>query len=281
MRICFRVKESRKPLSGFLVTPNGVLHVKGCVDVPEDVLSKGFIFRGEYKGREFEYRFEDVFDVVELSEKELLFEASELDLKLIEQLIFHKLNEFREDNNLKPLNWSERVAEVAREKSMFLVNEFSHSSGKNAYDLLRERGIYFLTVGENIYRISGLKSTVNEEFIAERCVESWKRSRGHRKVMLEDFSHAGVGCFAKGKSVYVTLIAILNNYTISSSFKKGQEIFIQPVDEEFEGVVKVRVRTAPKNCFEVEGKELYGKDDVIVVKVLRDCEGVIEIEYPL
>ncbi|ADC65766.1 SCP-like extracellular [Ferroglobus placidus DSM 10642] len=281
MRICFRVKESGKLLSGFLVTPEGVIQVKGCVDVSEELLSKGFVFKGEYKGREFEYRFEEVFDVVELSEKELLFEASELDLKLIEQLIFHKLNEFRESNDLKPLNWSEKIAEAAREKSMFLVNEFSHDSGKNAYDLLRERGIYFLTVGENIYRISGLKSTVKEEFVAERCVESWKKSRGHRKVMLQDFSHAGVGCFAKGKSVYVTLIAILNNYTISSSFKKGQEIFIQPVDEEFEGVVKVRVRTNPKNCFEVEDKEFYSKDDVIVVRVLRDCDGVIEIEYPL
>ncbi len=279
MRICFRVRESGKLLKGLLITPAGTYRVNGCVDLPEDVLAKGFIFRGEYKGQEFEYKFDEAFEVVELSEKELLFDTSELDLKLIEQLVFHRVNVFREENDLKRLKWSEKVAEAAREKSQFLVNEFSHSSGENAYRLLRRKGIYFLTVGENIYRISGLKSTIDEDFIAERCVESWKNSKGHRKVMLENFTHAGVGCFAKGKSVYVTFIAILNNYTISSKFRRGQEIFIQPVDDEFEGRVRVRVSASPENCFKVEGCELCGREDVIIVKVLDDCEGFIAVEY--
>ena len=279
MKICFRVKESGKFLSGLLITSKGVYRVNGCVEVPEEVLSEGFIFKGEYKGLEFEYRFEEAFEIVELSEKELLFDANELDLKLLEQLIFLRINAFREENGLKFLRWNEKIAEAAREKSRFLVNEFSHSSGENAYNLLRRRGIYFLTVGENIYRISGLKSTVDEDFIAERCVESWKNSEGHRRVMLEDFSLGGVGCFARGKSVYVTFIAILNNYTISSKFKRGQEIFIQPVDEEFEGKVKVKVTASPEDLFKIESCEPCGKDDIIIVRVLDDCEGFIAVEY--
>jgi len=280
VKIRFEVKETGKPLKGYLVASGKVFKVDGVVDVPEDVLKNGFLFKGIYNGVEFEYRFDEPYSYVKLSEKELLYEATSLDLKLVEQLIFSKINDFREKSGLRKLRWSEKVANVSREKSKLISKKFEHDvDGKSAFKMLRERGVYFLTVGENIYRISGLTSAADEDFVAERCVDSWKKSERHRRVMLEDFNVGGVGCFAKGKSIYVTFIAILNEFTISSSFKKGQKMFLQAVDEEYRGKVRIKVTAKPEKCFKIECPETCGKDDVILVEVLEDCDGKINVEY--
>ena len=219
MRICFRVRESGKLLKGYLLAGGRKINVNGCVDVDINLLSQGFIFSGEYGGMEFEYKFDEPFSEVLLSEKELLYDARTLDLRMIEMLVFSKINEFREENHLERLVWSEKIAEMARYKSELLSHEFRHDAkGVNAYRLLRENGVYFLSIGENIYRITGLTSLITEERIAERCVKGWKKSRGHRRVMLSDFTHCGIGAYAENKSVFITLIATLSRFVIESEF---------------------------------------------------------------
>ncbi|AKG91873.1 Cysteine-rich secretory protein family [Geoglobus ahangari] len=280
MRICFRVRENGNPLRGYVLSGGRKFYVDGCADIPEKFLKSGFVFVGEYLGHEFEYRFDEPFSEVLISEGELLYDTSSLDLKLIEQLVFSGINRFREEKGLESIRWSERLAKIAREKSALLEKEFSHNAGgKNAYRLLRERGIYFVAVGENIYRIAGLKSSVGEEAIAERCVEGWKRSRGHRKVMLSEFTHCGVGVYARQKDVYITLIATLNRVVVESKFTKGQTLLLQPVDEEFDGKARIAVRAHPDRCFSLTYPEYAGREDFVEVRVLESCRGRVVIEY--
>ncbi len=280
MKICFRVRENGRPLKGFVMSGEREFAVDGCAEIPEEFLRNGFVFRGEYMGHEFEYRFDEPFSEILISERELLYDTSSLDLRLIEQLVFSAVNSFRNGEGLESLRWSEKLAEVAREKSRLLEKDFSHGAGgKNAYELLRERRVYFITVGENIYRITGLKSGVGEEKIAERCVDGWKSSEGHRRVMLSDFTHCGIGVYARQKSVYVTLIATLNRIVVESEFSEGQTLLLQPVDDEFEGKVRIAVKAYPERCFSLSHPEYAGKDDFIEVRVLESCRGRVILEY--
>ena len=282
MRICFRVRENGRLLKGYLIVEGQKIEVNGCVNVDKDLLNRGFIFRGEYKGKEFEYRFEEPFSEVLLSERELLYDAESLDLRMIEMLVFSKINEFREENGLDKLDWSEKIAEIARYKSELISREFRHDAmGKNAYNLLRDRGIYFISIGENIYRITGLTSLVTEDRIAERCIEGWKESKGHRRVMLSDFTHCGIGVYARHKSVYITLIAILNRIVVESEFSEGQTLLLQPVDDEFNGKVRIAVKANPGKSFSLSYPEYAGKDDYIEVRVLKSCRGRVILKYPI
>ncbi len=280
MKICFKVRESGKPLKGYILAGNRKIEVDGCVDVDTNLLSRGFIFQGKYMEKEFEYRFEEPFSEVLLSERELLYDARSLDLRMVEMLVFSRINSFRSQNGLESLSWSEKLAKAARFKSRVISKDFKHDAmGMNSFRLLRERGIYFISVGENIYRITGLKSTITEEKIAERCVKGWKTSKGHRKVMLSDFTHCGIGVYAENKSVFITLIATLNRFVIESEFTKNQTLLLQPVDDEFNGSVKISIKTYPNGCFSLSYPENAGKDDFIEVKVLSSCQGRIVVEY--
>ncbi len=282
MKICFRVRENGNPLKGYVLSGDRRFYVDGCADIPGEYLKNGFVFVGEYLGHEFEYRFDEPFSEVLIAEKELLYDTSSLDLRLIEQLVFSAVNSFRNEKGLESLRWSERLAEVAREKSRLLERDFSHNAmGKNAYELLRGKGIYFVAVGENIYRIIGLKSSVREEKIAERCVDGWKNSEGHRRVMLSDFTHCGIGVHARNKSVYITLVATLNRIVVESEFSDGQILLLQPVDDEFDGKVRIVVKTYPERCFSLLYPEYAGKDDYIEVRVLKSCRGRVILEYPI
>ena len=280
MRICFRVMENGKPLRGYIIAGNRKIFVNGCVDVDMNLLSSGFIFSGEYMGKEFEYRFEEPVTEVLLSEKELLYDAESLDARMIEMLVFSRLNSFRDRNGLERLSWSEKIAEVARCKSRLISKDFRHDAmGMNAFNMLRQKGVYFISVGENIYRITGLKSTVTEEKVAERCVEGWKSSSGHRRVMLSDFTRCGIGVYASEKSVFITLIAILGRFVIESEFVKGQTLLLQPVDDEFEGKTRISIKTHPEGCFSVSHQEYVGRDDFVELRVVENCHGRVVLEY--
>jgi len=199
---------------------------------------------------------------------------------MIEMLVFDRINEYRKENGIESLSWSNKLARMAKYKAELISHDFSHNAmGMNAYRLLRNSGIYFVSVGENIYRITGLTSLVNEERIAEKCMEGWRKSKGHRRVMLSEFTHCGVGAYAREKSVYIAFIAVLSKIVIESEFSEGQTLLLQPVDEGFIGKVRIEVTAYPKECFTLSYPEYVGKDDFIEVDVRRDCEGRVIIKY--
>ncbi|HZY59305.1 MAG TPA: CAP domain-containing protein [Candidatus Binataceae bacterium] len=104
------------------------------------------------------------------------------------------------------LKLSGRLAVAARGHSydMALRHYFSHSSadGVSPEQRIRGSGIDYLEVGENIY----METYPDHEWLAERAVQGWLGSPGHRKNMLSPaFTDAGVGLArAADGSTYVT-----------------------------------------------------------------------------
>lgn len=280
MRICFKVRDTGKPLKGYIISGKRRIYVDGCAEIDERDVENGFVFVGEYRGMEFEYRFDEPFSKIEISEKELLYESGTLDADLIKMLIFSRINDFRHKNGVEKLKWSRNLEKIADLKAELISKEFSHNAfGRNPYTLLRQNGIYFVSVGENIYRIEGLTSRVDEEKIAEKCVEGWMSSRGHRRVLLEDFSHCGVGVYARGKKVFIVFIAVLSTLIIESEFNSNQTLLLQPVDEDFKGKTRISVKAYPERCFSLSYPEYAGKDDFVEVRILENCRGRVILEY--
>ena len=205
LKLRFRVKETGEPLNG-VVHLNERLYVveNGEVEVPE----KGVIrFLGEYKGTHFEF----IWDVAnsttfEVSEEELLFNAEALDVNLIAGIIVEEINRRRNEAGLDGLSWSKKLMEVAELRCIQIMTEFNHSyNRRDAGDFMLEKGYYFFSIGENIYRIEGIKRS-GEEKLAERIVAGWMESRGHRLNVLGNFTHIGVAVKVKRRTLYCTAL---------------------------------------------------------------------------
>ncbi len=110
-----------------------------------------------------------------------------------EQEILDLTNVLRVRNNLKPLKWDQKTADVAYEhsKDMAVNNYFSHTSKKygSLSDRLNLAKVVFQSAGENI------AANYND---APAVVEGWLNSKGHRDALLnKEFSYLGVGVYQK------------------------------------------------------------------------------------
>ncbi len=204
LKLRFRVKETGEPLNGVAYL-NGKRYAveSGQVEVPEGGRLR---FVGEYRGVSFEFIWEVYGPTVfEISEEELLFNAEAMDVNLIAGLIAEEINRKRVEAGLDALSWSRKLMEVAEIRCEQIVADFSHSHhGRDAGDIMLERGYYFLSIGENIYRIEGMKRGSEEEEgkIAERIVSGWMKSKGHRLNVLGNFSHVGVAVKVRRRTLY-------------------------------------------------------------------------------
>jgi uncharacterized protein YkwD len=115
------------------------------------------------------------------------------------------VNEVRMNYSLKPVVWNDDLAGVARLHSNDMANRsfFSHINpdGLDSKNRIEESGIfYFNKTGENLY---WLVTRVNQSIIAQKAVDGWLGSPGHRDVMLDiDFNEAGVGVAVINKTNY-------------------------------------------------------------------------------
>lgn len=107
--------------------------------------------------------------------------------------IFDITNIMRVRHGLNPLQWDEKLSDVALRHStdMFYTEDFSHTSKE--YGELKDR----LETGEVLYQLAGENIAANYAD-APAVMEGWLNSKSHRETMFNgEFTHIGVGVFNK------------------------------------------------------------------------------------
>ena len=110
----------------------------------------------------------------------------------IERRIFQAINQVRQENKLKPLEWSAPIAEVARSHSTRMATRrfFSHEDPKfgGPDKRLSAARIAWRLCGENIFEEYGEADPVRS------AVRGWMQSPGHRRnILTRGFTHTGIG----------------------------------------------------------------------------------------
>lgn len=113
----------------------------------------------------------------------------------VEAKIHEKINDRRADNGLSSLSYRDNIATVARDHSQYQANqgELSHvqNDGDDVGARLEQDGITCRGWAENVlYNYSADDSA---EAAAEKSVEQWMNSSGHRDNILGEYAVEGVG----------------------------------------------------------------------------------------
>lgn len=121
----------------------------------------------------------------------------------METEIWEQINTIRQKNQLKPLRQNDQLAHVAREYSQKMAREdfFSHTSpdGTTPAQRVRDGGIFYIVVGENLFRSSNISNPVPS------AVQGWMESPGHRQNILHAvFTETGIGVWREGNRYYIT-----------------------------------------------------------------------------
>ena len=122
-----------------------------------------------------------------------LFFLPERDLADDEKRVYYAVNNERAKRDVAPLNWSDQLAQAARDQSVRMQAEgfFGHIDPE--YGTLQDRlalhGIAWSRCGENLFYEKGIEDPV------PIAVISWRYStKGHFQTMMEPaFTHTGVG----------------------------------------------------------------------------------------
>ena len=127
------------------------------------------------------------------------FEAHEFELEVL-----NIVNEEREKHQLPPLQYSEEVSVVARDKSldMAMNGYFDHESPTfgSPFEMMEMYGVTYWMAGENIAK---------GHLTPEHVMEGWMNSEGHRANILKDgFTHLGVGFIDMNGTYYWTQMFI-------------------------------------------------------------------------
>lgn len=124
----------------------------------------------------------------------------------VEQYVLTATNAARAQNGLPALVADSQAAAVARAHSadMLSKNYFEHTnlSGCNPGCRLTNAGYVWRSYGENIHWMSGYNLSASAT--AQKIVNDWMNSSGHRANILGSFTYAGVGIAVSGTTVYST-----------------------------------------------------------------------------
>ncbi len=125
----------------------------------------------------------------------------------LETAIHEKINVERVAKGLQPLGVDTRLVSIARahSKDMLTNNYFAHTnqSGCSSSCRYKNAGYAYRSMGENIYMMNGYTLSATE--VAEKVVQGWMNSSGHRANILNaSYTTEGVGVAIEGKKIYVT-----------------------------------------------------------------------------
>lgn len=148
--------------------------------------------------------------------------SSQVDRAELERLVHQAVNEQREAHGLNELAFDDGLREVARYHSRDMAEEdyFAHNApdGETLGDRYERFGYEcrvpmgdgrYATGGENIFMTAYSGYTYTEAEIANRTVEGWMDSPGHRENLLRDYWRSeGIGVYVTERDgrtvVYVT-----------------------------------------------------------------------------
>lgn len=124
----------------------------------------------------------------------------------IEQLIFQRVNAERAAASLKPLSYNNTMQKYARIKSKDMGdnNYFDHKdlNGQLITNNMKNDGVTFNAWGENIAYIEG---SYNNASLAQKFMDNWMNSSGHRANILSDnYTSIGIGVYKIGNRYYAT-----------------------------------------------------------------------------
>lgn len=126
-----------------------------------------------------------------------------------ERRAFDLMNSERQASGLRMLVWDEQVAELARYHARNMAENkfFSHRApdGTTVDDRAKIVGVRWLGIGENIATMRGYDDP------ATTAVESWMRSTGHKKNILNGQFHiSAIGAaVANDGTIYFTQVFIM------------------------------------------------------------------------
>ena len=131
--------------------------------------------------------------------------ASAEDLSPVAKRIVNKTNEFRKSQQQSPVTTNADLTAAAEYFAAYMArtDRYGHTAdGKRPADRAKQHGYEYCIVSENIaYQYSS--SGFEDEELAEKFVEGWKNSPGHRKNMLEPYVTAtGVAVAQSDKTGY-------------------------------------------------------------------------------
>ncbi len=149
--------------------------------------------------------------------------------KSLENKIFKLVNYIRKQNNIPPLKINKKLNKIAKIHSLDMAknNYTSHISldgldpnarAKRAgFNIIKkEKNKIKKGIGENIFEaqfykeINGIKKPYLEKnlVVAQKAVDSWTKSEGHRKNILNsDYRETGIGvAISKDKKIKITQV---------------------------------------------------------------------------
>ncbi|QLD84601.1 hypothetical protein HWV23_02660 [Natronomonas halophila] len=134
---------------------------------------------------------------------------TESEEEAIETAIHSEVNEIRSERGLATLENNPALHGVAKNHSQDMVARdfYAHENpdGEDSYDRVTSVGITCNAVGENLYYSEGYGTSPNTT--AERVVESWLASSGHRRNLLSDaWNSEGIGVEIRGDELWVTQV---------------------------------------------------------------------------
>lgn len=138
----------------------------------------------------------------------LLF-CEKISVEEFESRVFERVNQIRHEHSLPPLAREESLIELARthSRNMGWEDFFDHVDHEGLQVLQRQQK-YFPEllhggIGENLHY--ALRS--DRKYDPGAIIGDWMSSPEHRaNLLMEDYTHAGVGIFLMGTKLYTTMV---------------------------------------------------------------------------
>src|SRR5262249_36293184 len=118
------------------------------------------------------------------------------DVEKVRELIVQKSNDFRDQEGRSRLTVSPKLAEAAAYFAAYMAqtNQFGHDAdGNRPSGRAKKFGYDYCLVAENIAYLRSSRGFTTAR-LADRFVEGWNKSPGHRKNLLDpDQTEIGIG----------------------------------------------------------------------------------------
>jgi uncharacterized protein YkwD len=129
--------------------------------------------------------------------------AMHVDSESLAQSIHNQVNQYRESQNLPPLELDETISDRARAHSVNMVNidTLSHDGFDDRVEMIREI-IPYSSAAENVAYNMG------HDRPDDTAIRGWINSPGHNQNMLGNYDLTGIGIAERGGKYYFTQIFI-------------------------------------------------------------------------